>query len=157
VNRFDQILDDLDVERHQQFWNALQEELEFRERFQRDCQRKSSIDSTKPPKRLLLVVDELSAVLKSSPKASETLVNLATRGRSLGITLIVTNQGLSGIPRELLLNLRTRIALQSTDQVELVQLGGGSQRILSAQPGWVSARVLRNDRAETDFKFPIGA
>ena len=155
--RFAQIIDDLDIESHQQLWSSLQNELEARERYHRDLQRADVTTSPNAPGRLVIVVDELSAVLKSGPKASETLVNLATRGRSLRITLVITNQGLGGIPRELLLNLRTRIALQSTDQVELVQLGGSSLKIPTAQAGWISARMLRNEQAETDFKFPVGA
>ena len=155
-SRFETVIDDLDRDSHQEFWTFLHNELETRERFERAVQTKPAIAVTAHPVRLFVVVDELSAVLKSSPKASDVLVSLATRGRSLGIHLVLTNQGLSGIPRELLLNLKTRVAMQATDQVELVQLGASSRKIFSAQTGWASARVIRNDYPEIDFRFPIG-
>ena len=103
--------------------------------------------------RLIVVVDELAAVLKA-PRAAEVLGSIATRGRSLNMNLLLANQSTSGIPRELMLNLRTKIALQSIDQVELVQLGGSSRKIKVAQAGWISARVIRNDSEEVDFRFP---
>jgi hypothetical protein len=71
------------------------------------------------------------------------------------VVLVVANQGLSQVPRELLLNLRLRIALSGTDQVELVQLGGQAKKIAQAEQGWLAARVLSQAEPDTDFSFAV--
>lgn len=145
--RFQMMVDDLDHNRHEQLWQFLSQELAKRERLLRDSQDQVKLT------RMVVVVDELAAVLKV-PRAAEVLGNIATRGRSLAMNLLLANQTTSGIPRELILNLRTKIVLQSIDQVELVQLGGSSRKLKVAQATWISARVIRNDADEYDFRFP---
>ena len=145
--RFQLVVDDLDQSRHDEVWRFLSQELADRERLLRDAQVEVTLN------RVIVVVDELAAVLKV-PRAAEVLGSIATRGRSLNMNLLLANQSSSGIPRELMLNVRTKIALQSIDQVELVQLGGGSRKLKLAQQGWISARVIRNDAEEVDFRFP---
>ena len=145
--RFQMVVDDLDQTLHAYVWDFLSQELVDRERLLRDARGEVSLT------RLIVVVDELAAVLKT-PRAAEVLGSVATRGRSLAMTLLLANQSTSGIPRELMLNLRTKIALQSIDQVELVQLGGSSRKIKVAQAGWIAARAIRNDTEEVDFRFP---
>jgi S-DNA-T family DNA segregation ATPase FtsK/SpoIIIE len=140
---------DLD-DKSDDFWFDLSAELERRERLL--AATKVSADAE--PK-LLVVVDELAEVLKSS-LAARTLTSLAARGRSLGLHLLLANQGLLGVPRDLLLNLRVRIALASTDQVELVQLGGKAKELFSTEPGFVAARLIRHKAPDADFEFPVG-
>ena len=149
-------IDDLEPDSHAGFWALLSSELENRER---ELKRRgiASFDrGLADAQQLLVVVDEVAAACKSSVKATEVLSAVAARGRSLGIVLVVANQGLGQVPRELLLNLRARIALAGTDQVELVQLGGAANKILIGSQGWVSARLIGQSIADRDFMFPLG-
>ncbi len=148
-------IDDLEVERQQEFWVRLAEQLSAREELLKQ-QNRSTFDYRDPSAhQLLVVVDEVAAACKSSARVVEVLSDVAARGRSLGVVLVVTNQGLAHVPRELLLNLRLRIALTGTDQVELVQLGGQAKKIASDQPGWVAARLISQAEPDADFAFVL--
>jgi len=103
-------------------------------------------------KPLAVFLDELGEAVKT-PAAAAALASIGARGRSLGIFLVASNQGISGVPRELLLNLRTRILLAGVDQVELVQLGGKARELVSPDSSILSARLIRQGQAETDFVF----
>ncbi len=105
--------------------------------------------------KVLVIVDEAGAAVRSNPRVSSVLVSLAARGRSLGMFLVIANQGLSGVPRELLLNLRMRVALAGTDTVELVQLGGQAQKLTITDKGWLKARLISQSGPDRDFEFPI--
>ncbi|MGB3413404.1 MAG: FtsK/SpoIIIE domain-containing protein [Microbacteriaceae bacterium] len=72
-----------------------------------------------PLPRLLIVIDEFAALLGEHPEYSEIFVNLAQRGRSLGMHLILSTQRPSGVvPASLAANLGLRIAFRTTDVVE---------------------------------------
>lgn len=118
---------DLDSDELQRdFWLGIQQELARREQ-ELKLRGVASIDAAVRAgvgfPRLLLVVDEVVAAIRMCPASITALTAVATRGRSLGIHLLVTSQSLVGIPRELLINLRGRLALAGTDEVELLQLG----------------------------------
>ena len=148
-------VDDLQPDRQAEFWSRLSDELTMRET-RLKLENKSVFDYADPSHpQLLVVVDEVAAACKTSPKVVEVLSAVAARGRSLGVVLVVANQGLSQVPRELLLNLRMRIALAGTDQVELVQLGGQSKKISNTQPGWLAARLISQAGADRDFDFVL--
>ena len=149
-------IDDLDPTEHQPFWNHLANELERRELEIKHEQSTEYDLNIFGHQRLLLVVDEVAVACRSSPKAADVLANVAARGRSLGITMVAASQGMSGVPRELLLNLRLRIALAGTDQVELVQLGGQAGKLIQGAPGWVSARAISHAAEDRNFVFPLG-
>ena len=70
--------------------------------------------------------------------------------------LVLANQGLSGVPRDLLLNLRMRVALAGVDQVELVQLGGKATPLTSGQHPLISARIIQHEAPDRDFNFAVG-
>ena len=148
-------IDDLESEGHVEFWSKISAELLSREAYlkERDLSTFDYRDPSLP--QLLVVVDEVAAACRSSPKVVEVLSSVAARGRSLGVVLVVANQGLAQVPRELLLNLRLRIALSGTDQVELVQLGGQAKKISQTQQGWLAARVLSQAEPDTDFSFAL--
>ena len=146
-------VDDLQPQRQVEFWDRIADELVVREK-RLKVEGKSAFDYTDPSHpQLLVVVDEVAAACKTSPRVVEVLSAVAARGRSLGVVLVVANQGLSQVPRELLLNLRLRVALAGTDQVELVQLGGQSKKIVSNQPGWLAARLISQAGSDLDFDF----
>jgi hypothetical protein len=101
---------------------------------------------------LAVFVDELGEAVRSPPAAS-VLSSLAARGRSLGVFLVAANQGISGVPRELLLNLRTRVCLAGIDQVELVQLGGKARELTRPSDRLFAARAIKQGEPERDFVF----
>ena len=118
---------DLDSDDSQKFfWGAIQQELARRE-YELKLRGVASIEAAvrigQGFPRLLVIVDEVVAAIRNCPASLPSLTAVATRGRSLGVHLMATSQSMVGIPRELLVNLRSRLALAGTDEVELLQLG----------------------------------
>lgn len=136
-------LSDLEGDRST-FWASLHILLQQRER-----------DPTLITPRVLIIVDELAEVIRDQA-ASVALTSVAARGRSLGVHLVLANQGLSGVPRDLLLNLRLRVALAGVDQVELVQLGGKASPLTSGQHPLIAARLIQHQAPDRDFNFAVG-
>lgn len=75
--------------------------------------------SIAPLPRLLIVIDEFASMARELPDFVTGLVNVAQRGRSLGIHLILATQRPSGvISPEIRANTNLRIALRVTDAGE---------------------------------------
>ncbi|MFC4033627.1 FtsK/SpoIIIE domain-containing protein [Streptomyces polygonati] len=69
--------------------------------------------------RLLIVIDEFASMVRDLPDFVTGLVNIAQRGRSLGIHLILATQRPSGVVSpEIRANTNLRIALRVTDGSE---------------------------------------
>jgi hypothetical protein len=115
------LITDLDKDRHDRFWQYLAGELKVRE-LQLAQERVSSITETNSMNRMLVLADELPAIISSHPLALPTLEAIAARGRSLGVHLIATSQSLAGIPRALVTNLTMRFAIGVTDPGDLIAL-----------------------------------
>lgn len=115
------LVTDLDEGRHERFWLYLSGELKRREHLLAEAS-VSAIDAMPNLARLLVLADELPAIIASHPLAIGTLDAIAARGRSLGVHLIATSQSLSGIPRALITNLTMRFALGSIDPGDLISL-----------------------------------
>jgi hypothetical protein len=111
------------------------------------------------PPSLVLVIDELQALLQVST-IQVALEDIAARGRSLGVHLLVSSQSLHGIPRSLLVNLGLRIAVGKPDPIDLAQLGiprnveGLDDELLSAAD-WISAQYS-TPKKTGNFLFPAG-
>jgi S-DNA-T family DNA segregation ATPase FtsK/SpoIIIE len=72
-----------------------------------------------PLPRLLLVIDEFASMARELPDFVAGLVNVAQRGRSLGIHLLLATQRPSGVVSpEIRANTNLRIALRVTDKAE---------------------------------------
>ena len=146
------------IEQQNQFWLGLDSELARREAALR-VSGFASIEQAErlggSEARLLIVVDEVVAAIRSTPKALDTLTRIATKGRSLGMHLLVTSQSLSGIPREVLINLRSRLALSGTDEVELLQLGCKDKMGTSTEQ--TKAAMLLHDGQTFRVQVPLGA
>lgn len=115
------LITDIDSADHERFWLYLQGELRLRE-LALAQQGVSSISQAEDLPRLIVLADELPAILASSPLALQSFEAIAARGRSLGVHLIATSQSLSGIPRTLITNLALRFALGVTDPGDLIAL-----------------------------------
>jgi len=115
------LITDLDKERQERFWQYLGGELKSREVLLSQ-ESVSSIAESSTLKRMLVLADELPAIISSHALALPTLEAIAARGRSLGVHLIATSQSLSGIPRALITNLTLRFAIGVTDPGDLISL-----------------------------------
>ncbi|MCX5204960.1 FtsK/SpoIIIE domain-containing protein [Streptomyces sp. NBC_00237] len=75
--------------------------------------------SLAPVPRLLIVIDEFASMVRDLPDFVTGLVNIAQRGRSLGIHLLLATQRPSGVVSpEIRANTNLRIALRVTDGSE---------------------------------------
>ncbi|WP_033346806.1 FtsK/SpoIIIE domain-containing protein, partial [Catenuloplanes japonicus] len=83
-------------------------------------QERRARDATMPPMpRLVLVIDEFASMVRELPDFVTGLVNIAQRGRSLGIHLVLATQRPSGaVTPDIRANTNLRIALRTTDQGE---------------------------------------
>jgi nucleoside-triphosphatase THEP1 len=108
-------------------------------------------------KRQVIVIDELGELLRQHPRLTQALEQIAARGRSLGMHLVVTNQSMSGISRNLVVNLRARVAIGDMDPIDFSQLGFRN-RLHPKQtlPDWRSARLKTGAGFELEFEFPVG-
>ncbi|MFE9648085.1 FtsK/SpoIIIE domain-containing protein [Streptomyces sp. NPDC006365] len=91
-------------------------------------------DPSHPPvPRLLIVIDEFASMVRDLPDFVTGLVNIAQRGRSLGIHLLLATQRPSGVVSpEIRANTNLRIALRVTD-------GGESTDVIdSPEAGHIS-------------------
>jgi S-DNA-T family DNA segregation ATPase FtsK/SpoIIIE len=149
---------DLDADELQKdFWLGIQQELARREQ-ELKHRGVASIEAAVRVgvglPRLLVVVDEVVAAIRMCPASLNALTAVATRGRSLGIHLLLTSQSLVGIPRELLINLRNRLALAGTDEVELLQLGF-KQKFSGASRNTKAALFSQDGQVES-VEVPLG-
>ena len=77
----------------------------------------AAVDPTAAPPRLVLVVDEFATLVKEIPDFVAGVVDIAQRGRSLGIHLILATQRPAGAVNEnILANTNLRIALRVVDK-----------------------------------------
>ncbi|MBV9141680.1 MAG: hypothetical protein JO115_12310, partial [Pseudonocardiales bacterium] len=91
-----------------------------------------------PLPRLLIVIDEFASLVRELPDFVTGLVDLARRGRSLGIHLILATQRPSGVVSpEIRANTDLRIALRVTDAAESTDVidAPDAARIAKATPG----------------------
>ncbi|MGH3865458.1 MAG: FtsK/SpoIIIE domain-containing protein [Pseudonocardiaceae bacterium] len=91
-----------------------------------------------PLPRLLIVIDEFASLVRELPDFVTGLVDLARRGRSLGIHLILATQRPSGVVSpEIRANTDLRIALRVTDAAESADVidTPDAARITKATPG----------------------
>lgn len=108
-------------------------------------------------KRQVIVIDEMGELLRRHPRLLQALEQIAARGRSLGMHLVIANQSMAGISRNLLVNLRARVAIGDMDPIDLSQLGFRNRsKPRSLASNWRPAKLKTGDGFELDFAFPIG-
>lgn len=75
--------------------------------------------------RLVVIVDEFAALVTESPELHTLFADLAARGRSLGVHLVLCTQRPSGVVRDAVLaNVGLRIALRVADRADSLGLIG---------------------------------
>ena len=151
---------DLAPSKQKQLWDFVSGELETREQIFASRQ-VSGIEQFhqlgEQMSEIVVVVDEFAAALATGVNALSCLEDICARGRSLGVHLIAATQSLTGIPRSMLTNLRARIAMASSDPIDLVQLGFNPGKLsLAAVTGWGIGYLATANTSAEGFYFPLG-
>jgi DNA segregation ATPase FtsK/SpoIIIE, S-DNA-T family len=97
-----------------------------------------------PMPRLLIVIDEFASMARDLPDFVTGLVNIAQRGRSLGIHLLLATQRPSGVvSADIRANTNLRIALRVTDPVESADVidAPDAAHIAKSTPGRAYVRL----------------
>lgn len=144
---------DLDSHLVERALASLGAELAFRERVLSEAGAKDLEDYVEQRERqtslpvlprLLIVIDEFASLVRELPDFVEGLVNIAQRGRSLGIHLLLATQRPSGvISPAIRANTNLRIALRVTDSAESIDVidADDAAQISQATPGRAFARL----------------
>ena len=114
-------LSDLDADRLDTALRGVQAEMRVREKLfaAEGCASLADLSKDIACPRIVLIVDEIAWLIENYPEASAVLADVAARGRSLGIHLVLCGQRLGGqIPRGVLANAGVRVCLGVTDRME---------------------------------------
>lgn len=108
-----------------------------------DLRRRTSGD-LEPLPRLVIVIDEIATMVRELPDFISGVINVAQRGRSLGVHLLLATQRPSGVvSAEIRANTSLRIALRVTDSGESYDIVDSPEaaRIPRSTPGRGYARL----------------
>jgi len=103
---------------------SLGAELTFREQLFRaknvkDLTELETMGDPQTPPSLVIVVDEFAALVKEVPEFVDGVVNVAQRGRSLGLHLVLATQRPTGVIKDnLRANTNLRLALRMADEAD---------------------------------------
>jgi DNA segregation ATPase FtsK/SpoIIIE, S-DNA-T family len=118
------LVTDLDTNQVRRALVSLNAELHYRERILQEHRCKDLMemeDKNTPgtPPSLLIIVDEFAALAKEIPEFVDGVVNVAQRGRSLGLHLVLATQRPGGVISDnIRANTNLRIALRVADPNE---------------------------------------
>ena len=137
------LITDLDGHQAARALASLAAELRYRERVLAQAGARDIGDLRAPAAggalpRLVIVVDEFATMLTAFPDLHALFVDIAARGRSLGVHLILCTQRPTGVVRDALLaNCTLRVSLRVNNRADSVAvLGTDAAATLSAdQPG----------------------
>lgn len=104
------------------------------------------------PADLVIVVDEFATLAKEIPAFVEGVVDIAARGRSLGLRLVLATQRPAGVINDRIrANVGVRVALRVNDEADSQDVIGSREaaHIPRSLPGRAYARV---DRDLTEFQ-----
>jgi S-DNA-T family DNA segregation ATPase FtsK/SpoIIIE len=126
------LVTDLDQHLVRRALTSLRAELRYREHVLNRKKAKDLLDLEKrgdpeTPPALVLVIDEFAALAGEIPEFVDGVVDIAQRGRSLGIHLIMATQRPAGVIRDnLRANTNLRIALRMADESDSSDVLGDS-------------------------------
>ncbi|WP_349898473.1 FtsK/SpoIIIE domain-containing protein [Parafrigoribacterium soli] len=115
------VITDLDERSAHRALTSLRAELRYRERAMADAGMRSieQLPQQHPLPRLVIVVDEFAAMVQDFPELHELFADIAARGRSLGVHLILCTQRPAGVVRDAILaNCTLRISLRVTSAAD---------------------------------------
>ena len=131
------VITDLDAEQALRALASLAAELRHREReLAANGLRGVDEAAVAPFPRLVVVVDEYAALVETFPTLHSVFADIAARGRSLGVHLILCTQRPAGVVRDgILANCALRISLRVTSAVDSIAvLGADAAASLPARP-----------------------
>lgn len=114
------------------------------------------LDEEAPLGRLVIVVDEFQAMIERFPELGGIIADIAARGRSLGVHLVLASQRPNGVVREqVTANCAIRVSLRVMQRVDSVAVVGTDEaaRIPPDAPG--RAVVDRGDGLTVRFQSAI--
>jgi S-DNA-T family DNA segregation ATPase FtsK/SpoIIIE len=109
---------------------SLRAELHYRERLLNRKKAKDLLDlqreaDPEAPPYLIIIVDEFAALATEVPEFVDGVVDVAARGRSLGLHLILATQRPAGVIKESLrANTNLRVALRMADEDDAIDILG---------------------------------
>jgi S-DNA-T family DNA segregation ATPase FtsK/SpoIIIE len=121
---------DLDTYLVRRVLRSLRAELRHREKLLSERSAKDLLELERSgdpecPPSLVIVVDEFAALVKEIPEFVDGVVDIAQRGRSLGLHLILATQRPAGVIKEnLRANTNLRVALRMADESESLDVLG---------------------------------
>ncbi|MHB1171947.1 MAG: FtsK/SpoIIIE domain-containing protein [Lacisediminihabitans sp.] len=132
------LITDLDDRSASRALASLRAELRYRERVLADAGARSieGLPPVHPLPRLVIVVDEFAAMVNDFPELHELFADLASRGRSLGVHLILCTQRPAGVVRDAVLaNCALRISLRVNNRADSAAvIGTGAAAELPRHP-----------------------
>ncbi|HEV8460221.1 MAG TPA: FtsK/SpoIIIE domain-containing protein [Gaiellaceae bacterium] len=159
------LVTDLDAHLTRRALSSLNAELQRRERILRDADAKDLADLERrdpesAPASLLIVIDEFATLAKEVPDFVEGIVDVAQRGRSLGVHLILATQRPGGVVSEnIRANTNLRIALRVNESAESSDVigAGDAARIPRERPGRCFVRTGHGELTELQAAYVGGA
>ncbi|MFT2817883.1 FtsK/SpoIIIE domain-containing protein [Leifsonia sp. A12D58] len=119
------LITDLNVREAQRALESLRAEIRYREEALRSLGARDIADQTGSLPRLVIVVDEFQAMLDAFPALHAVFLDVAARGRSLGIHLILCTQRPAGVVRDALLaNCSLRLSLRVNNRADSIAVLG---------------------------------
>ncbi|MBB2975993.1 S-DNA-T family DNA segregation ATPase FtsK/SpoIIIE [Microbacterium endophyticum] len=113
------VITDLDATGARRALKSLRAEVQWRERALGEVGAREIGDERATFPRLVIVVDEFAALVSAHPELHETFVDVAARGRALGMHLVLGTQRVAGVVRDsLLANCPLRMSLRVTDPAD---------------------------------------
>jgi S-DNA-T family DNA segregation ATPase FtsK/SpoIIIE len=155
---------DLDGHLAQRALVSLNAELRRRERLLRDAGAKDLPDMEQrslasAPASLVIVIDEFATLAKEVPEFVDGVVDVAQRGRSLGVHLVLATQRPGGVVSEnIRANTNLRIALRVNEAGESTDVIGAADaaRIPRSRPGRAFARTGHGELTELQTAYVGG-
>ena len=144
------LVTDLDERSARRALHSLRAEVRHRERVLADVAARS-IDALPPGTelaRLVIVVDEFAALVGDFVELHELFADLAARGRSLGIHLILCTQRPAGVVRDsVLANVPLRLSLRVNNRPDSVAVVGtdAAAALPASPPGRVVLAIAGDD------------
>ncbi len=123
------LITDLDDHSARRALTSLRAELRFRERALSDAGVRSieQLPARHPLPRLVIAVDEFAAMVQDFPELHELFADVAARGRSLGVHLILCTQRPAGVVRDAVLaNCTLRISLRVNNRADSTAVIGSA-------------------------------
>ncbi len=121
------LITDLDPGGAKRALSSLRAEIRWRERILRESGARDISDARLEDRlpRLVIVVDEFAAMLSEFPQLHDVFADIAARGRSLGMHLVLCTQRPSGVVRDsLLANCELRLSLRVNNAADSTAIIG---------------------------------